>query len=131
VDINGAGVDSRVVEAVRRFSTDAPATVQATLVDLDRSRPASSLVRSVVAARAVPMAGGGSLRGDTFVGARPGTTLVFRLELDPRVATPTAQERQFPLRIVFTADGSVGLSQQDLVLTVPALGGVACARDGG
>jgi hypothetical protein len=128
---DGRELDARVVNAVRTFTQQVRFNASARVVDLDPTRPATSLVRAVLPASASPMSNITRIDGSTFMGVVPGTQLTFTIELEanvPRMAFP----QRFPARVQFLADGRPNLGFQDIEIVVPAEDGSGCtASDGG
>lgn len=128
---DGRELDARVVNAVRTFTQQVRFNASARVVDLDPTRPATSLVRAVRPASASPMSNITRIDGSTFMGVVPGTQLTFTIELEaniPRMAFP----QRFPARVQFLADGRPNLGFQDIEIVVPADDGSGCAGgDGG
>ncbi|MEZ4393682.1 MAG: hypothetical protein R3A48_21645 [Polyangiales bacterium] len=122
---DGRELDQRVVNAVQTFTQQVRFNASARVLDLDPTRPATSLVRAIRPASALPADAITRIDGSTFYGVVPGTQLTFTIELVaniPRMSEP----QRFPARVQFLADGRPNLGFQDIEVVIPALDGSGC-----
>lgn len=82
----------------------------------------------VIPLRAEPADGvdGIDVESATFLGARSGTRLFFRLVVRTDVVAPRATSREILLDVRFRADGAPVLGTQRLRFLVPGLDGAGC-----
>lgn len=123
---DGRELDQRVVNAVQTFTQQVRFNASARVLDLDPTRPASSLVRAVRPSSASPASAITRIEGNTFVGVVPGTQLTFTIELEANVPRSSVPQR-FPARVQFLADGRPNLGYQDIEIVIPAEDGTGCS----
>lgn len=122
---DGRELDTRVVTAVDTFTRQVRFNASARVLDLDSTHPATTLVRAIRPARAVPSSQIERLDSTTFYGVIPGTRLTFSIDLQASIPRgPVAQ--RFPARVQFLADGRPNLGFKDITIVIPALDGSGC-----
>lgn len=130
-DIGRAGdrVDRGIVSAIQRLAEGVPLDVDALAEDVPGDAiDARTLVRAIRPAAADPPDGVLAIGPDRFVGVRPGTRVVFEIDVDASVLEPSAETRRIPLRITFRAFGRSLLGREEVLIVVPGTDGGGCDR---
>lgn len=124
----GESLSRSVVEAIRTLADVIEFDVDTVLVDPTPGDGVDvrEFVDRVIALRAEPMSGVGSIEGGVFRRVRTGTRVVFQLTLRNDVVAPGVGPQRFLLEVVFRADERTRLGSTVVELVVPGADGSGC-----
>lgn len=130
IGVDGAGLGSSVIGAVRTFAQDVIQDIDLELIDPDPRDGVDprDFVDAIVPLSVDPPDGAESIdvEAGVFRGVRGGTSVVFRLTIRNDAVVPGPEPQAFELDVVFRGDGRTRLARRTVVLVIPGADGEGC-----
>ncbi|MBC7173951.1 MAG: hypothetical protein H5U40_16035, partial [Polyangiaceae bacterium] len=123
----GAGVDQTVVDAVRTLAESLPLDVDAVVEDVPGDAlDARELIVAVRPISAEPPSSVERIDGDSFIGVRPGTRLVFELVVDASRVPSADDDVRVPAEVRFRAFERSTIERVRIELVLVGRDGAGC-----
>lgn len=123
----GGGVGRGIVDAIRRLAEGTPLDVDAIVEDEPGDAiDARDLVVAIRPLAARPPSGISGMTDTSFLDARPGTEVVFELELDASSVPPSPEGIRVPAAVLFRAFSRSRLARVPITIFIPGEGGGSC-----
>lgn len=132
IGVDGAQLDTSVVQAIQGFAEGVTFDVDAILSDPnpDDGVDARMFIEDIVPLRAEPMSGIASIDVERrqFLGVKASTRVIFEIRLRNDLLVPQEEPQSYDLDIVFRGDGRTVLGRERVRLVVPAISGAGCGN---